>query len=424
MRSVSNALRGVYQVREIKSSKTYRDKAKAASTKPAAIGEDVDLTNYVSSAEAQPYQSDPSELPAKTKEQMLEAGVILDDVSQRSGTFIQTDNTPVHFSSWQEGIEVMPVSQALENYDWLSDYWWQAVAVDTDKYTANVELSQSNGYFIRALPGTKTIYPVQACLYLAKGKLAQNIHNIIIAEENSELHIITGCTTASKEEPGLHLGVSEFYIKRGAKITFTMIHSWNPEVAVRPRTAAIVEEDGLFLSNYVLMKPVRSLQMYPTARCVGENAVVRYNSILVAAQGSALDVGSRAILNAKGAKTEIISRAITTGGNIIARGYIEGNAPEVKGHLECRGLILQGEGVIHAIPELKGTLDGIDLSHEAAVGKIAEEEVEYLMARGLTRAEATATIVRGFLEVDIEGLPPLLSAELQRAIESSEKELM
>ena len=108
----------------------------------------------------------------------------------------------------------------------------------------------------------------------------------------------------------------------------------------------------------------------------------------------------------------------------MARGYIEGNAPEVKGHLECRGLILGEKGVIHAIPELKGTLAGIDLSHEAAVGKIAEEEVEYLMARGLTRDEATATIVRGFLRVDIEGLPPMLGAELKRAVEASEKEVM
>jgi len=409
---------------ETKSSKTYKDKAKAAAAKPAALGEDIDLGIYVSSAEEQPYQADPSKLPAKAKEQMLGAGVILDDPSQRSGTFIQMDNAPVHSSVRQEGVEVMAVSQALEKYDWLSDYWWQAVAVDTDKYTANIELSQHNGYFIRALPGYKTIYPVQACLYLAKARLAQNVHNIIIAEENSELHIITGCTTASNEEAGLHLGVSEFYIKRGAKVTFTMIHNWNPEVAVRPRTAAIVEENGLFLSNYALMKPVRSLQMYPAAICVGENAVVRYNSILVAAPGSSLDVGSRAILNAKGAKTEIVSRAITTGGNILARGYIEGNAPDVKGHLECRGLILTEEGIIHAIPELRGTLAGIDLSHEAAVGKIAEEEVNYLMARGLTRTEATATIVRGFLRVDIEGLPPLLGAELRRALEASEKELM
>jgi Fe-S cluster assembly scaffold protein SufB len=409
---------------EVVSSETHKDKARAAAAKLAAFGEDIDLGDYVSSTEKQPSQVDPSKLPARTKKRMLEAGVILDDPSQRAGTFIQMDNAPVHSSVRQEGVEVMAVSQALEKYDWMSDYWWQAVAVDTDKYTANIELNKHNGYFIRALPGYKTIYPVQTCLYLAKARLAQNVHNIIIAEENSELHIITGCTTASNEEAGLHLGVSEFYIKKGAKVTFTMIHSWNPEVAVRPRTGVIIEENGLFLSNYVLTKPVRSLQMYPTARCVGENSVVRFNSILVAAQGSSLDVGSRTILDAKGAKTEIISRAITTGGSIVARGYIEGNAPDVKGHLECRGLILMGEGIIHAIPELKGTLAGIDLSHEAAVGKIAEEEVEYLMARGLTRSEATATIVRGFLRVDIEGLPPLLSAELQRAIEASEKDLM
>jgi Fe-S cluster assembly scaffold protein SufB len=406
------------------SSEKHKDKARAAEAKSAAFGEDIDLGIYVSSVEEQPYQPDPSKFPAMAKKRMLEAGVILDDPGQRTGTFIQMDNAPVHSSAKQEGVEVMAVSQALGKHDWLSDYWWRAVAVDTDKYTASVELNQCNGYFIRTLPGHKTIYPVQACLYLKKAGLVQNVHNIIIAEENSELHIITGCTTASDEGAGLHLGVSEFYIKKGAKVTFTMIHNWNPEIAVRPRSAAIIEENGLFLSNYVLMKPVRSLQMYPTARCVGENAVVRFNSVLVAAPGSSLDVGSRVILEAKGAKTEIIQRAITTGGTIVARGHVAGNAPDVKGHLECRGLILAGQGMIHAIPELKGILAGIDLSHEAAVGKIAEEEVEYLMARGLTRSEATATIVRGFLRVDIEGLPPLLGTELQRAIEASEKDLM
>jgi Fe-S cluster assembly scaffold protein SufB len=411
-------------VPKVESSKTYRDKAKAASAKAAALGEDIDLDSYASSTEEQPYRGDPSQLPAKAKDRMLGAGVTLDDVRQRSGTFIQMDNTAVHSSSRQEGVEVMPTSRALEKYDWLPDYWWQAVAVDSDKYTAHVELNQSNGYFIRALPGNRTIYPVQACLYLAKSKLAQNVHNIIIAEEGSELHIITGCTTASEKDYGLHLGVSELYIKSGAKVTFTMIHNWAPEVAVRPRTGVIIEQDGLFLSNYVIMKPVRSLQTNPLAKCVGANATVRFNSVLVAAPHSSMDVGSRVFLDAEGARTEIVSRAITTGGSIVARGYIEGNAPDVKGHLECRGLILEKEGLIHAVPELKGSLAGIDLSHEAAVGKIAEEEVEYLMSRGLTRPEATATIVRGFLRVEIEGLPPTLNAELQRAIEASEQDLM
>ncbi|MBN1644199.1 MAG: SufD family Fe-S cluster assembly protein [Dehalococcoidales bacterium] len=401
-----------------------REKAKSAIDKKASMGEDIDLNQFTRSAEEHPYKKDPSELNVATKSKMLEAGLMLDNPSQRTGTFIQMDNTPIHSSVKDEGVEVMPVSQALKKHDWLTDYYWKAVPVDTDKYTASVELGQNDGYFIRTLPGVKTDYPVQACLYLSRAKFAQNVHNIIIAEENSELHIITGCTTSLGNEPGMHMGVSEFYIKKGAKITFTMIHSWNPEFAVRPRTAAIIEEDGLFLSNYVLMEPVHTIQTNPIARCNGKNATARFNSILVAQPDSNIDVGSRVFLNAPGARTEIISRAITMGGNIIARGYIEGNEPGVKGHLECRGLILTEKGTIHAIPELRGNLAGIDLYHEAAVGKIAEEEVEYLMSRGMTHEQATATIVRGFLRVDIEGLPPMLNAELQRAIKTSEKDFM
>ena len=409
---------------KVESPQSDKEKAKVAASKVASNGEDVDLTAYISSTDEQPRQADPSQLPEKTKSRMLETGIVLDTVSKRAGTFIQIDNTTVHSSSRQEGIEVMAISKALEKYDWMGDYWWKAVAVDADKYTANVELNQRSGYFIRALPGYKTIYPVQSCLYLSQNNLAQKAHNIIIAEEESELHIITGCATPSEQEAGLHLGVSEIYIKRGARVTFTMIHNWSPGIAVRPRTGIYVEKDGVFLSNYVIMKPVRSLQMNPVARCIGENAIVRFNSVLLATPGSTMDVGSKVILDARASKTEIISRAITTGGKIITRGYIEGNALDVKGHLECRGLVLREGGMIHAIPELKGNLAGIDLSHEAAVGKIAEEEIGYLMARGLTRSEATAIIIRGFMRVDVEGLPPQLSAELSKAMKDGEKDIM
>ncbi|MFA5450513.1 MAG: SufD family Fe-S cluster assembly protein [Dehalococcoidales bacterium] len=400
------------------------ERAKKAQDKKAAIGQDIDLSKYSTEAEQKMLQVNPADISKEDKQRMLSAGIMLDDLSQRSGTFIQKDNTPIHHSSAQDGIEVMATSEALKKYDWLSEYLWKAVQVDADKFTAHVGLNNADGYFIRALPGKKSVYPVQACLYLAKTRLIQDVHNIIIAEEGSELHIITGCAVAKGREPGLHLGVSEFYVKKGAKVTFSMIHSWSPEVEVRPRTSTIIEEDGMFMSNYVIMNPVHSVQSYPVARCIGKNATARFNSILVATPGSHIDTGSKVYLEAEGAKTEVISRAITTGGTIIARGYIEGASPDVKGHLECGGLILGNNGgAIHAIPELMGTLAGVDLSHEAAVGKIAEEEVEYLMARGLTHEEATAAIVRGFLNVDISGLPPELDAELKKAIKESEGEL-
>ena len=82
----------------------------------------------------------------------------------------------------------------------MATIMWKAQAVDADKYTANVELNDNDGYFIRALPGQKTVYPVQACLYMDKPKVVQNVHNIIIAEEGSELHIITGCATATRKK--------------------------------------------------------------------------------------------------------------------------------------------------------------------------------------------------------------------------------
>ncbi len=100
-----------------------------------------------------------------------------------------------------------------------------------------------------------------------------------------------------------------------------------------------------------------------------------------------------------------------------------GKVPGVKAHLECRGLLLNG-GLIHAIPELEGDVDDVELSHEAAVGKIAQEEIAYLMSRGLSEEEATSTIVRGFLSVDIPGLPAPLKAEIDRAIEESDKDVM
>jgi Fe-S cluster assembly scaffold protein SufB len=164
--------------------------------------------------------------------------------------------------------------------------------------------------------------------------------------------------------------------------------------------------------------------MYPTVRLTGAGAVARFHSVLVAPRGTDLDTGARVVLEASRTRAEIISRAITTGGRIMARGHLRGLKPEVKAHLECHGLILNDNGAIHAIPELEAHSVGAEMSHEAAVGKIAEEEIEYLMARGLAEEEATATIVRGFLNVRIEGLPAELQAQVDRAIEESKQSLL
>jgi Fe-S cluster assembly scaffold protein SufB len=401
-----------------------REKAKTAVEKKGIIGPDIDLSKFDDAPVQHSYMADEDlcALPMADQQHLLMAGM---DVTKkdRGGTYFQKDTQVVHCQSQQEGIEVLPILQALEKSDWIQDYYWKLAQVDTDKYTAAAELGLHDGYVIRALPGSKSVYPVQACLYLDKEGLQQNVHNIIVAEEDSELHIITGCSTAPHMKNGVHVGISEFFVKKNAKLTFTMIHNWAEDMLVRPRSVAQVEEGGLFLNNYICMKPVRSIQMYPTTHLVGKDAVARFYSIIVGSPGSEYDLGGRIFLKHPGNRAEIVARTISNGGNIIARGHLVGEVPDIKAHLECRGLLLNG-GIIHAVPELEGHADGVEMSHEAAVGKIAQEEITYLMSRGLTEDEATSTIVRGFLSVDIPGLPPQLQAEIDKAIEESDKDVM
>jgi Fe-S cluster assembly scaffold protein SufB len=399
------------------------EKARAAADKPAAYGSDLDLCSYTGEAEECSYAESLEDIGEISAEDLARAGVEKSG-KERSGSFVQIDQTVVHSKALEKGLEILSTREAMERYDWLGDYYWRAVAVDADKYTADVELNPFEGYFMRALPGSRTIFPLQACLYIREPRFVQRVHNIIIAEEGSELHIITGCASKHEIEQGLHLGVSEFYVKKNAKLTFTMVHNWAEGMDVRPRSSVLVEEGGLFMSNYIAMEAVRSLQLYPTAHLLGKGATARFNSILLAQPGCEMDVGARVILSAPESNAEVISRAVTKGGRIFARGHLKGEVAGVRAHLECHGLILDEGGSVYAVPELEGNNPDVDMSHEAAVGKIAQEEVEYLMARGLDEEEATSTIVRGFLNVKIEGLPPLLEQEMDRMMELSKSKAL
>jgi len=381
----------------------------------------VNLSEYKFDGAEAGAVDDLNNLGEDDKHQLLMAGV---DVTERnrSGSFLHMDHSNVHCKTTGEGVEILDIKDALAKYHGLPDYFWKLVDKDKDEFTRAAHDKLHGGYFIRTEPGAKIEDPVQSCLFIKGEKVGQNVHNIVVAEEDSELHIITGCAVSRETQGGAHLGISEFYVKKNAKLTFTMIHNWGENVDVRPRSSGVVEEGGVFVSNYVLMKPVKNLQMYPSLSLNGPGAVARFNSVMVAPKGSYIDSGNRIILNASDTRGEIISRTITTGGTIIARGHIAAHHVPAKGHLECKGLIL-GKGVIHAIPELEGTIEGVELSHEAAVGRIAQEEIEYLMARGLDEEEATSTIVRGFLNVDIMGLPDELAQVIEKTIEESEKDM-
>jgi uncharacterized protein len=392
-------------------------RAEQSRQEKAAFGRDLNLEEFSRQGGAWEYDPDYRQFSPEERSRLLTAGIELTDVDH-AGTFLQADKTIVHCQTRQPGVEVLPITEAGRRHDWVNDLLWGLVAVDADKYTAAAEMELDNGYFIRAARGAHIPQPVESCLYLRTDRFAQHVHNLVVVEEGASLHIITGCAAHPGVRSGLHIGVSEFYVKEGGHLTFTMIHNWGEDVHVRPRTAVRVEAGGTYVSNYLLLRPVKTVQMYPTVTLNGEGAVARLQSIVIAHPGSELDIGGRVILKAPHTRAEIIARTITTGGYSMARGHLVGLAPHIKAHLECRGLIL-GNGVVYAIPELEGRVADVDMSHEAAVGKIAAEEVEYLMARGLDEDEAVSTIVRGFLNVKIEGLPSALEAEMELAIQES-----
>ena len=367
-------------------------------------------------------KNDLTKIPHQILEEAQKAGMEAEG-KNRSATFMHLNQETVaaNVNELYEGkLELMDVKAALKKYSWLQDYMWKLVSKDKDEYTKKVAEDYSGGYFMRVLPGAEIEFPLQSCLLITQRNLEQKVHNIIIAEENSKAHIITSCLQHSSVPKASHLGISEIYVKKGAMLNFTMIHQWSEDTLVRPRTGAQVEDKATFVSNYVCMSPVRDVQMYPVAYCSGEESRVSFNSILYGHKNSLLDIGSKAVLTGKGSKAEMVSRAITReGSKMIIRGMIEGDNPECKGHLECRGLLMDDESFMQSIPELIAKKKGVEITHEAAVGKISEKEITYLMTRRLSRDQAVSLIIRGFMDASILGLPDALNKEIKSIIDSS-----
>ncbi len=388
-----------------------RERAKRAINKPSRYGPDVDLSQFSPPPE-KPYTPD---LIRANAHLLASVGVDVSEVN-RSGSYYQLDQEAVQITVKSKGLTIMSLKQALKE-GLVDEYYWKAVPVDLDKYTAVAELMGNHqGYVFIVEKGVKIERPVQSCLLMSTPGAIQAPHNIVVVEEGAELHVITGCTTMM-EKAGLHAGVSEFYVKKGGKLTYTMIHAWDSETHVRPRTGVIVEEGGEYISHYINMTPTATLQTNPKVRLVGEGAKAYLSSVIVSKLDSIMDVGSTVYLEAPETSAEIVSKTIAKdSAEVITRGTIVAQAPSTKGHIECDGLMLSSDSRILTVPELDAKHSDVALSHEAAVGKLGEEQIFYLMSRGFTEEEATSILVRGFMEVKLEGLPDELKRQIEAAI--------
>jgi hypothetical protein len=406
-----------------------RTAASAAIDKPAALGPDVDISRFTTVSERDRIDSLDS-LERQVKETVLLSGFTADE-TDRSASYFQMDRTPIYErvqKAFDNAIEIMSTEDALRLWpeEMLEKYWWRAVMPAKDKYTAIVALHQTEGYFIRVKAGQKVEKPIQACLFVSESNVSQNVHNIIILEDGAEANVITGCNIHTDVKEGLHAGISEFYVGKGAKLTFTMVHNWAEDFSVRPRTGIIVEEDGVYINNYVLLKPVKSIQAFPVAKLVGDRSTAVFNSIVYGLKHSVIDLGSETQLIGAGTRSEAVARTVSLDhSTVYSRGRLIGRNNDCKAHLDCRGIVQSADSTQWAIPDLASEgAPGAELSHEAAISPIAAEEIYYLMTRGLPKDEAISMITRGFVNIDIPGLPPVLRRQIDKAIEETSKEAL
>ncbi len=325
----------------------------------------------------------------------------------RHSSYLQVDGRPiVEARRLPGGVIVESSRRALEEHEWARRYYWSLLSPGMDKYTSRLFLSwRGEGYFVYVPRGARLETPIYACMVIASHGYPQMIHNVIVVEEGGEATVITGCAAAPRASRALHIGVTEIHLAENARLNYVMIHSWNSDTHVRPRTAARLARGARLVSYYVAHGPVASLQQYPRI-LVGEEAGAVSASTILATSNSLYDVGAEAVLEGRGASAEIRSRIVARdSARVTARSRIRALAESVRGYTECAGLQLSREAGIHAVPELESRATSAELGHEASIGSIPREEIDYLLTRGFTEEEAVRLILQEFLYIDVPGLP-------------------
>lgn len=318
------------------------------------------------------------------------------------------DNTNYYCSTKEENInnqsnkkiEILNILDAQKKYDWVKNY------INTLVKRSDDEIKKENikaGYFIRVPKNVKIEESIKTC-FLVEDKKEQRVHNLIILEENSQLHILNGCIAQRKSKFNSHFGITEIFVGKNSNLSYTMIHDWEEETQVFPRTAVKVNQGGNFISNYVCLKPVKYIKSNPLVE-VFKNGKAQLNSIVYSYENSVQDLGGKIILKGENSNAMITSRVISKGGVVNSPNEIKIDSKNSKGFMECHGLLLNNLGNITAIPKISNCEPSSTLSHEASVGDINEESILYLMSRGYDREESKQLIINGFLDKKINGIP-------------------
>ena len=312
-----------------------------------------------------------------------------------------------------------PESALKEHPEIFKKYFGTVIPTLDNKFAALNTAVWSGGSFIYVPPGVKIEYPLQAYFRINSENMGQFERTLIIADEGSQIHYVEGCTAPTYSGSSLHSAVVEIICMKNSRVRYSTIQNWSNNVYNLVTKRAIAEEGAVMewvdgnLGSKVTMK-------YPSVYLNGEGAHGEVLSVAFAGQDQHQDAGGKIVHNAPNTTSKIVSKSLSkSGGRTSYRGLVKisKKADNAKSNVVCDALILDEDSQSDTYPYIEVDNAQVNMEHEATVSKIGEEQLYYLMSRGISEIEASAMIVNGFIEPLVKELPMEYAMELNKLIQ-------
>jgi Fe-S cluster assembly protein SufB len=364
------------------------------------------------------------DVPDTIKETFNRLGIPEAEQKFLAGVGAQYESEMVYHSIQEhlekQGVIFLSIEEGLRQHpDIFKEYFGTVIPIEDNKFAALNSAVWSGGSFVYVPKGVKVDLPLQAYFRLNVANIGQFERSIIVADEGAQVHYVEGCTAPQYTTDSFHSGVIEIVVKKNARVRYTTIQNWSNNVYNLVTQRAIVHEGGTMewvdanLGSKVTMK-------YPSCYLVGPGARGEILSMAFAGPGQHQDAGGKVIHFAPHTSSKITSKSISKGGGRASyRGLLKvyKGTDDVKSNVVCDALLLDPQSRSDTYPYIEIDEEDVTIGHEASVSKVGEEQLFYLMSRGLSEEEATTMIVSGFIEPLVKELPMEYAVEMNRLIQ-------
>lgn len=319
-----------------------------------------------------------------------------------------------------QGVIFLSIEDGLRQHpDLFKEYFGTVIPIEDNKFSALNSAVWSGGSFIYIPKGVKVALPLQAYFRLNVANIGQFERTMIIADEGAQVHYVEGCTAPIYSTDSLHSGVIEIIVKKDARVRYTTIQNWSTNVYNLVTQRALIHEGATMewvdanLGSKLTMK-------YPSCYLIGTGAHGEILSMAFAGNGQHQDAGGKVIHFAPHTSSKITSKSISKGtGRASYRGLLKvyKGAKDVRSNVVCDALLLDKTARSDTYPSIEIDENEVSIGHEASVSKVGDEQLFYLMSRGLNKEEATTMVVSGFIEPLVKELPMEYAIEMNRLIQ-------